>query len=372
MKTYRKQLSLFIAATSFSLSSTSFAATPTYTVADLGVVPYFNAGGGTYTINSVGVGAGAAYIPSSAADHAYFYNGVSHDLGTLGGSNSYAYAVNTNNIVVGSSDLTGNNATHAFLYDNAMHDIGTLGGSYSSAQAINASNRVVGESSITNDEEYHAFLYDGSMHDLGTLGGGYSRATAINDNGIIAGSSGTIDGEDHAFLYDGTMHDLGSLGGFATATTISSNGIVGGYSFLADNNSFHGFLYYDGMMHDLGTFGGGDVSSVIAVNKNGWAVGWYNTTPGEAMGSQFIFDGSTMYDLNLLLATISPNIGVYDVLGINDNGEIFAMGYDTSGEDVNEHLFRLSLTPVPLPASAWLFGSCLTGLIGLRRKLKNS
>ena len=51
------------------------------------------------------------------------------DLGTLGGSISYAYGINDSGQVAGWSYLAGNSAWHAFLYDGTvMKDLGTLGG----------------------------------------------------------------------------------------------------------------------------------------------------------------------------------------------------------------------------------------------------
>src|SRR5215203_1320141 len=56
----------------------------------------------------------------------------------------------------------------------AVQDLGTLGGSSSYARGINDSGKVVGRS-VTSDGSHHAFLYDASatpkMQDLGTLGG---------------------------------------------------------------------------------------------------------------------------------------------------------------------------------------------------------
>src|SRR5215207_10175943 len=66
--------------------------------------------------------------------HAFLYDSTNgmKDLGTLGGTNSYAYGINDSGQVVGYSD-TANSGPHAFLYDstNGMKDLGTLGGTNS-------------------------------------------------------------------------------------------------------------------------------------------------------------------------------------------------------------------------------------------------
>ena len=63
------------------------------------------------------------------------------DLGTLGGTRSYANAVNDSGQVVGESTTAGDASTHAFSWTQAggMVDLGTLGGSSSStAVAVNS------------------------------------------------------------------------------------------------------------------------------------------------------------------------------------------------------------------------------------------
>jgi probable HAF family extracellular repeat protein len=73
-----------------------------------------------------------------------------------------------------------------------MHDLGTLGGTYSFANSINNSNHVVGSSNILGDAGSHAFLYaDGGMTDLNSLidpasGWTIHFAYDINDHGQIA------------------------------------------------------------------------------------------------------------------------------------------------------------------------------------------
>ena len=332
-------------------------AAPRYTAIDLGIPNDY-----VTSTNSVGTAVGVDFSLGMSARQAFYYDGTSHRIGTLGGTNSSGTAINRNGHIVGGSDLLGDANTHAFYFDGSMHDLGTLGGKNSGASGINSSNQIVGNSSLAGSDSSHAFLYDGHMHDLGTLGGSNSWAKAISDNGIIIGGSHTTDNkEQHGFMYyDGVMHDLGKNHPYA----ISSNGLIAGVSELG-NLTTHAFLF-DGTIQDLGVLGNGRHSSAIAVNNNGWVIGDSNTEPDSGYYYPFLHDGSKMYDLNTLLTGTASTPSINRVLNINDEGTIFAMGHD-------DHLYALNLVPqVPLPASAWLFGSSFAGLIGLRRKLKTS
>src|SRR5439155_1354085 len=93
------------------------------------------------------------------------------DLGTLGG-NASANAVNDSGQVVGWSNPTGDFRFHAFSWTPAggMVDLGTLGGSDSFALAVNAGGQVVGGVSGTRNRAFSWTPAEG-MIDLGTLGG---------------------------------------------------------------------------------------------------------------------------------------------------------------------------------------------------------
>jgi probable HAF family extracellular repeat protein len=130
------------------------------------------------------------------------------DLGTLGGTSSWAWGINDSGQVVGQADTTGDVATHAFLYDGlGMHDLGTLGEPRSIAKGINAIGQVVGGAAITINGNHgeHAYLYSGSMMiDLNTLinplsGWTLQEARGINDAGQIVGDGNNGSGT-RAFL----------------------------------------------------------------------------------------------------------------------------------------------------------------------------
>jgi probable HAF family extracellular repeat protein len=130
-----------------------------------------------------------------------------------------------------------------------MTDLGTLGGSSSYACGINNCGQVVGVAETTNGA-WHFFLYSGGvMTDLGFGGSPIGLSanimpTGINNNGQIVGCSG-----GRAFVYSGgEMFDLntripstlypwdGPLW-LAAATAINDNGQIVGY----DDNGYFGY-----------------------------------------------------------------------------------------------------------------------------------
>jgi probable HAF family extracellular repeat protein len=112
-------------------------------------------------------------------------------------------AINDYGVVAGHAATTPG-YLHAVLYSNGgLTDIGTLGGSSSYAYGINDLGAVVGYSLLTTGEN-HAFLYqNGILFDLNALlasaaGWELTAAYGINDAGQIVGT-GILDGAEHAF-----------------------------------------------------------------------------------------------------------------------------------------------------------------------------
>jgi probable HAF family extracellular repeat protein len=105
----------------------------------------------------------AGFTANNNGYQAFIYsNGAMTPLGFLGSSTgsgldngSAATAINNSGDVVGSSGtMPGDDPPiHAFLYDNGtMTDLGTLGGSYSFANAVNDSGEVVGYSTTASNQ----------------------------------------------------------------------------------------------------------------------------------------------------------------------------------------------------------------------------
>ena len=331
------------------------------------------------------------------------------DLGTLGGSNSYATGINNSGQVVGYAD-TSSGSTHAFLYSNGtMADLGTLSGASSSyGLGTNNNGQVVGYTYAANGS-YRAFLYsNGTMADLGTLpGGSWSWATGINDNGQVVGwatpSSGTL--TEHAFLYsNGKMADLGTLGGLQSqAYGINNNGQVVG-AVTPSSGDAYAFLYSssNGTVIYPGTLPGYSGSAALAINAGGQVAGFAWPPPtdpnspevaflysngkmtalcdGDARGINdsgqvvgyggnghaFLYSNGTCADLNSLVSASSWTLE--GALAINDSGQIVGDAYNhTTGQEQ-----AVLLTPVPEPSTFALLGVGAISLVAYawrRRRL---
>lgn len=141
--------------------------------------------------------------------HAFvFRDGVLHDLGTLGGFNSFAFAINNAGVVVGNSVTAGNSARHPFVHENGvMRDIGTLGGNTGTAFDVNDGGTVVGAAQDASGRTF-AFAWDAASGMRKLLDVPDSIANAINNRGDVVGTIGLTG----AFLLsDGELTRLDAL-----------------------------------------------------------------------------------------------------------------------------------------------------------------
>ena len=210
--------------------------------------------------------------------------GVMQDLGTLGGPDAIANLVNERGQIVGESytssapssycaeNLGLSLTTGAFLWQNGkMVNLGSFGGTCTYAVDLNNRGQVVGTSTLAGDIEHHPFLSDRTAFtDLGTFGGTEGSANAINDAGEAVGWA-AYPGDEvlHASLWkNGRMTDLGTIDGdpLSFAFTINAKGQVAGSSVNSDFTQFRAFLWQDGgPMVDLNTLIPGNSALYLTV-----------------------------------------------------------------------------------------------------------
>jgi probable HAF family extracellular repeat protein len=154
-------------------------------------------------INDLGDVIGYACTAGNASCRPFLHsNGVTTWLGPSNRT-GVANRSNVRQDVVGS--LTVGATTHAFLFSNGVStDLGTLGGASSDGRGLNEQGDVVGTAQ-NGAGQPRAFLWrDGTMTDLNTLipsGTGWvlESAAAISDGGQIVGY-GTLAGKRRAFV----------------------------------------------------------------------------------------------------------------------------------------------------------------------------
>jgi probable HAF family extracellular repeat protein len=282
--------------------------------------------------NATGVGYGGAHGPDGDA---FFFDAATGQTTFLAFSakeQSYAQGINDRNVIVANVFPYGEHSIRAVRWENGVTtELGTLGGN-TWAYGINASNQVVGESSGPDGGHSRAFLPDGQrMIDLGSLDGTCSTARAINRAGEAVGSA-CIGRVLHAVVFhrNGAIEDL-TPGDYAEAGAISDSGYIAGY--VADN----GFVRApDGSMRDVGSLPGGLGSRLHGVNDAGVAVGIGYVPAYAAKGyvklsyRAVVWFGGRLWDLSYLIGR--ADISLYEAFAINASGQIVALGSAPNAE----------------------------------------
>ena len=210
--------------------------------------------------------------------------------------------------------------TETFEVTVDQTDLGNLGISDVEALSVNDAGQITGAAAVATSAS-HPFLWEnGVMKDLG-LPAGFTtaRGEAINNLGQVAGYAMVqVNGAwiSRAFVWSsaGGYQLLPGLNGSTSnqAMAINDNGVVAGTS------GSHAVVWINGVVTDIQTFTTG-FSKAYDINSAGEVVGDYNA-PGRS-GEVFKWSPATGMQL---VRTMSGNYG--EGLGINDNGDIVGWG----------------------------------------------
>jgi probable HAF family extracellular repeat protein len=189
------------------------------------------------------------------------------DLGTLGGSESYAYDVSADgSVVVGwSHNAAGRQRAFRWTASGGMQNLGTLGGYYSEAFGVSADGSVVVGWTGNAAGYNRAFRWtaSGGMEDLNTTyaslltnGSALWRARAISPDGryIVGVGYNTVTRRDEAFLLDT---------GFPRRGDVDRNGCVDDADLLQVLFAFGGRGYRNEDLNWDGTVDDADLLEVL-------------------------------------------------------------------------------------------------------------
>jgi probable HAF family extracellular repeat protein len=305
-----------------------------YSITDLGTF------GGTLSyasgINNLGQVTGLAYIQCNCISHPFIWSdGILHDLGNGG----QGLGINDLAQVVGYNGSTG----HPFLWSRpaGMIDLPLSG----IAHHINERAEVVGETFAPP----HGFFWDdGQIVDVGAFSAnGGSVAASISNRGEVVGQA-SGDTFTHAFVWTeaGGMQDLGSFdgtpGGTSGASAINDLGQIVSSSYSEAFGTTHAAYFTAHGVVDLGTLGG--FSDAHALNNLGQVVG---DSFGAFGDHEFLtnLDGGPMVDLNALLPADSGWSNLFTADGINDAGQIVGTGQLPGVNIIHAYLLTPDTSP---------------------------
>ncbi len=316
------------------------------------------------------------------------------DLGTLGGTFSFAGGLNNIGQVVGASTLPGDTEIRAFLWsEGAMTDLGTLGGPNSFTNIpLNDRGEIVGSSDTSTPDPLGEdfcgfgthliclpFLWkDGVMTPLPTLGGNNGAGFEINNRGQSVGGAENTTPDPTCVApqvlqfkpvirENGAIRELptfpGDPDGFGTV--INDKGQAAGVSGICANPFLHALLWQNGTANYLGNLGGTMNNLPTEINEQGQVVG-RSDLPGDTTSHAFLWQNGVMTDLGTLPGDFSSEAD-----GINSEGQVVGCSNDAAG---NSRAFLwqngvMTDLNTLIPAGSPLFLWCAGGTINSRGQI---
>lgn len=240
--------------------------------------------------------------------------------------------------------------------NDLMTDLGSLGGSSSYATSLNETGQVTGWG-YTASGGRDVFVWDATagMRDLGNWNA-YPSPSQINDAGQIAGYRSGPHGDIQAVLGNsaGGFSLLGALpgdnGGYAAGINTAGQ-VVGVSGYLSAGGMRYTFIPHQGFLWQNGAMTGLGMPSATAINNLSQVVGGHD-----------LWINGTVTDLNNLL---NPSSGwvITSTTGINDASQIVGqatLNGQTHGFLLTPDLHQtagFAVTGFPSPTSAGATGS---------------
>jgi len=247
----------------------------------------------------------------SPPDNAAGIHNVSYrvtDLGTLGGSFSFAISVNNAGHVGGGANTTAE-IQHFFLWrDGHMIDAGSLGGN-ANAAGPNASDELAGESETTNA--------DPSGEDFCGYGTHLTCRAATWQNGAITALS-NLDGNNAAGLF---INDRGAVAGAAETAVADPT--------CATGTPFQRFRYLPvvwsspSAIRALPLLPGDQVGFAFGLNNSDQLVGSTGSCATTTMAGRILGPHAVLWDRGAAVSLDPPGGTAISVaVAINDRGDI--------------------------------------------------
>ena len=191
------------------------------------------------------------------------------NLGTLGGTSSYANFVNDNGQVVGTANITGDTHGDAFLYaKGVMTDLAPGESTFgSTAVAINDQGHIVLNLYLDGNGDSESYLWNGiNLMDLGAGG-----ATSMNSSDMVVGYTLSLSYWVYANgqLDSSPGYQLPSPGVMAVATSVNDAGEIAGGCWDATPYDYGwGCVFGPNGAHNLQNLAGGQFPTPV-INSSG-------------------------------------------------------------------------------------------------------
>lgn len=275
------------------------------------------------------------------------------DLGTLGGTSSYASAINNKGLAGGGANLSGDTAQHAVVWRKGRKiDLGTFGGPNSAlfGQGMNERGQVVAEAETSTPDPLGQdfcgfgthliclpFIWQhGVKTQLPTLGGYNGNVYDINNRGQMAGQAQNtmtdptcppFQQTPPVLWENGQVQQLPTFPGdtVGTAFAINDHGQTVGESGDCTNYFHRALLWQNGTVIDLGNLGGSVDNAAFDINTQGQVVG-EAALPSNTDTDAFLWQNGVMNDLGALPGDVGSAAN-----GINDKGEVVGVSCDMNG-----------------------------------------